>query len=217
MAILAGIAVILVGIFMFTKGGGEDGGTKSSAEPTNHIIGEGQAGVTFVEYGDFQCPICAIYYSPLKQAVGQLEKEIFFQFRNLPLVSIHQNAFAAARAAEAADKQGKFWQMHAKLYENQTAWSGASNALNSFKTYAREISLDMAKFERDYASDEINDLINADLDEFEKTGQKQQTPTFFINGQYIENSELSDPQTGIPSAEKIVARLNQAIAEQKNQ
>jgi len=218
LVILAAITVGLAGVFVIAKQSGDDkngsGGSSSSAQPTNHKSGQGEAGVTFTEYGDFQCPVCAIYFEPVKQATAKYSKEVFFQFRNLPLVNIHQNAFAAARAAEAAGKQDKFWEMHDKLYENQTTWASSSNALNFFKTYAKAIGLDMAKFEKDYASAEINDAINADLAEFEKTGRDMATPTFFINGKYVANNDLSDPSTGIPSAELISAQLEKAIAEQ---
>lgn len=218
LAILAAVIIGLGGIFALTnKSDNSKSGSSgnSSSQPTSHISGQGQAGVTFMEYGDFQCSVCAIYYSPVKQAVEKYQKEIFFQFRNLPLVSIHQNAFAAARAAEAAGKQGKFWQMHDKLYENQSSWDKSSNALNFFKTYAKAIGLNQSQFEKDYASGAVNDAINADLDAFDKTGQNPATPTFFINGKYIANSELSDSSTGLPSVEKISVQIDKAIAQQK--
>jgi protein-disulfide isomerase len=218
-AILAGIVIILGGIFIFTKSSNDNngGGGGGSGQPTNHVRGEGQSGVTLLEYGDFQCPVCQIYFQPMEEVAAKYQQQIFFQFRHLPLTSIHQNAFAAARAAEAADKQGKFWEMYAQLYQNQGSWSNASNALERFKSYAQAIGLDVAKFEADYASEEINDAINADVDEFEKTGQPQSTPTFFIDGKVVENNELVDSATGSPSVEKISALIDKAIAEKSGQ
>lgn len=219
LAILAGVVIILGGIFVVAKNsdsGGSGGSNSSNAQPTNHLIGKGQAGVTLLEYGDFQCPVCAIYYAPLKQVTDIYQNEIYFQFRNLPLTSIHQNAFAAARAAEAADKQGKYWEMYGKLYENQTAWSSSSTALGLFKGYAKAIGLDESKFEKDYASEEINDAINADVAAFGKTGQQQSTPSFFINSKPISNSEFTD-SSGSPSVEAMSATIDKAIAEQKAQ
>lgn len=218
-AILAGIVIILGGIFVFTKASSDNGGSSgnSSGQPTNHVKGEGQSGVTLLEYGDFQCPVCQIYFQPLEEVAAKYSKQIYFQFRHLPLTSIHQNAFAAARAAEAAGLQGKFWEMHAQLYQNQSAWANSSNALEKFKSYAKAIGLDMTKFERDYASETANDAINADLDAFKKTGEQQSTPTIFIDGKVVANSEMVDPATGSPSVEKISALIDKAIADKTQQ
>lgn len=218
LAILAVITIAFGGFFIITKSSNDDGGsTASNASPTNNIFGKGEKGVTFTEYGDFQCPVCAAYYGPLKEAKQKYEKEIFFQYRHLPLTSIHPNAVAAARASEAAAKQGKFWEMHDKLFENQNIWKDSSGPLAIFKTYAQDIGLNMQQFESDFASQEINDAINADLQEFKKTGRQESTPSFFINGQPVENSELSNPETGRPDLESISKRIDTAIAEQNQQ
>jgi protein-disulfide isomerase len=110
------------------------------------------------------------------------------------LVSIHQNAFAAARAAEAAALQGKFWQMHDALYEeNQvyydssetaSSWVGASNPEAYFEKYASELGLNVSKFETDYASSQVNNLINADMAKGNKLGVDA-TPSFYLNGKQI--------------------------------
>jgi protein-disulfide isomerase len=214
LAILGGIIAIFIGIFIFTQAGNDDksanGGNKQQA--TSHIKGEGTKGVTLTEYGDFQCPVCALYEPTVRQVYEQHKNDIRFQFRHLPLVSIHPNAFAAARAAEAAGMQNKFWEMHAKLYDNQSAWSNSSSTLNLFKTYAQEIGIDVNKFTTDYAKSEVNDAINADLAEFAKTGQSQSTPSFFIDGKYIQNTELTGP-SGQPSVDKFAEKINAAIAQ----
>src|SRR3954464_10359974 len=95
LGILAVIVVIFIAIFGFSKhsSNGSSGST-SKTKATNHITGQGQKNVTFVEYGDYECPVCEAYYLPIKQAVNQLSSDIHFQFRNLPLVQIHPNAFA---------------------------------------------------------------------------------------------------------------------------
>jgi protein-disulfide isomerase len=189
----------------------------SNSQATNHVQGENAKNVTFVEYGDYQCPICGAYYQPVKEAMTpDLLKNIHFQFRNLPLSSIHQNAFAGARAAEAAGLQNKYWEMHDMLYENQNSWSESTSPINFFKSYAKSLGLDASKFETDYSSTKVNDAINADMNEFAKTKQQQATPTFFINGVYVANSEFADPSTGAPSAAKITKVINDAIAKQSN-
>jgi len=163
-----------------------------------------------VEYGDYECPICEAYYQPVKQAVAKYSGDIHFQFRNLPLTSIHPNAFAAARAAEAAGLQDKFWQMHDKLYENQNDWVSSSSPLDIFTTYATAIGLNVSQFKTDYASSKVNDAINADLAAFAKTGQEQATPTFYMDGTYLPNSQLVD-SSGVPTADKIGAAIQAEI------
>ena len=214
LAILGGIIAIFIGIFVITQATGDDkaGNSGNSKQPTNHIKGEGKKGVTLIEYGDYQCSVCAVYEPVLNQVYDRFSQDIYFQFRNLPLVSIHPNAFAAARAAETAGMQGKYWEMHDKLYQNQSAWSNSNNALSLFKTYAQEIGLDVGKFETDYTKKEINDAINADLAAFAKTGQSQATPTFFLDSKYIENRALSD-DNGNPSVDKFAELINAAIAQ----
>lgn len=206
LGILAAIIIIFVGIFAITQSSGnKSSGTNNSSgtKATNHVQGQGAKGITLVEYGDYECPICEAYYLPLKQGLSQYLPDIHFQFRNLPLTSIHQNAFAAARAAEAAGAQNKYWEMHDKLYENQNAWVSLSNPQSAFSQYAGQIGLNVSQFNTDYASSKVNDAINADLAAFAKTGQDQATPTFFLNGKYVPNSQFSDPQTGQPQQSKI--------------
>jgi protein-disulfide isomerase len=173
-----------------------------------------------LEYGDFECPICYAYYQPVKQVTAQYNDQIQFQFKNLPLTQLHKNAFSAARAAEAAGMQGKYWEMHDKLYETQDptgqgGWVVSNNPLNDyFVTYASGIGLDIAKFKADYGSQKVNDTINADLADFNKTGLDMATPTFFLNGAYVPNEKLTDPSTGQPSVEKFSAVINAEIAKQ---
>jgi protein-disulfide isomerase len=213
LGILVAIVIIFIGIFALTQHSSNKtpGSTKTSAQTTHHVQGQSQKGVTLVEWGDYECSVCEIYYQPVKQAVAQYSSEITFQFSNLPLTSIHPNAFASARAAEAAGLQNKYWQMHDKLYENQNEWVSASNPQTTFDTYAQQIGLNVSKFDSDYASSQVNDAINADLAAFGKTGKEQATPTFFLDGQYLPNSELIDSQSGQPTAAKIAQVIKAEI------
>ncbi|HSX18491.1 MAG TPA: thioredoxin domain-containing protein [Candidatus Saccharimonadales bacterium] len=215
LAILAGLAAVFVGIFVIAQGSSNNKNNSSSSgssnQPTSHIEGQGKKGVTLIEYGDYQCPVCEIYYQPLKQVYAQFSQDIYFQFRNLPLVTAHPNAFAAARAAEAAGLQNKYWQMHDALYDNQTSWASSNNPLTIFKTYAQQIGLDVNKFTTDYSSSKVNSAINADLAAFQKTGQQQATPTFFLDGKYIDNHQLVD-STGV-SVDKFAAIINAEMAQ----
>lgn len=214
LGILAIIAAIFIGVAVFTSGSSSNSTSSTSgsgSQSTNHTEGQGKSGVKLVEYGDYECPVCEVYYLPLKQVAAKYDSQIYFQFKNLPLVQIHQNAFAAARAAEAAGLQDKYWQMHDKLYENQSAWVSASKPQTIFDQYAQDIGLDVNKFKQDYAGSQVNSSINADVADFKKTGQDQGTPTFFLDGKYISNSQLVD-QNGQPSVSKFSQIIDNEIA-----
>lgn len=213
LGILALIAAVFIGIAVFSgnsKNSSTNGG--SSSKVTNHVEGSGSSGVTLVEYGDYQCPVCEAYYLPVKQIAAKYNDKIFFQFRNLPLVQIHPNAFAGARAAEAAGLQNKYWQMHDKLYDNQSLWVSSSSPQNFFNQYAQELGLNLTKFKQDYSSTSVNEAINADLGAFKKTGQQEGTPTFFLDGKYIDNKSLVD-QSGLPNVDKFSKIIDDEIAD----
>lgn len=185
-------------------------GKTSSATLTQHIEGNGKSGVTLVEYGDYECPFCGEYYPTVKQVQAQFNDQIYFQFRNFPLVNIHQNAFAGARAAEAAAMQNQFWQMHDALYETQTQWSSSSSAVAFFNQLAQQLGLNMTKFKADYDSSAVNNLINADVAEGNKLNI-QGTPTFFLDGKALDSTQLVDSQSK-PSAAAFAKVINAEIA-----
>jgi protein-disulfide isomerase len=199
--ILVVIVLIFAGIFIFTgnnKGSSSANGS-SSAKPTAHIEGLGQSGVTLVEYGDYECPYCEEYSLIVKQVQQEFNSQIFFQFRNFPLVSIHQNAFAGARAAEAAALQGQFWQMHDALYDssNWQVWSTSSDPTPYFNQYAQELGLNLTKFKQDFASQAVNNAIVADENAGNKLGIDG-TPTFYLDGKQI------SPQPTVASFESLI-------------
>ncbi len=211
LGILVGIVIIFAGIFAITQhSSNNSGATTNNSQPTNHVEGLGQKGVTLIEYGDFECPVCADYYPIVKQVAAQFNDQIYYQFRNLPLSTIHPNAFAAARAAEAAGLQGKYWQMHDALYVNQSSWASSSDPKSTFDVYAKNLSLNVSQFDSDYASSKVNDAINADVSAFLKTGQQQATPTFFLDGKFVGNSQLID-SSGQVSVAKFASVINAEI------
>lgn len=189
--ILAGLVVLFGGLLIFNKREAkapENGGSKtnSQAKPTEHVMGKGTSGVKFTEYGDLQCPACYQYYPLVKQVTEHYGDQITFQFRNFPLSQIHKFALVAARAAEAAGMQGKYFEMHDVLYENQPTWSESSDPTPFFENYAKQLGLDMTKFRKDMQSEQTNAIIQADLAEANKRGYSS-TPTFEINGEKIQN------------------------------
>ncbi len=188
--IIAAIVVIFGGILLF-KGDKAEAPTNGAAA-SNHVVGENTKGVVLMEYGDFQCVFCGQYFPLVQQVKEKYKTEITFQFRNLPLSANHRNAFAAARAAEAASLQGKFWEMHDLLFQNQGAWSESSNPLSIFEQYAAQIGLNAEQFKTDFASSKVNDTINADIAEFKKTGESMGTPRFFLDGKKIEPKSVEE-------------------------
>ena len=216
LAILAAIVLIFVGVFAFSQHSNNNSSSSGTVgTPTNHVEGLGQKGVTLIEYGDYECPVCDNFYQPLKQIASAFNSQIYFQFRNLPITSIHPNAFAGARAAEAAGLQNKYWQMHDALYENQSTWSTAKNPMPYFDTYAKNIGLNTSQFDSDYGSSKVNDSINADLDAFKKTGQEISTPAFFLDGKFLDNSQLVDTKTGAIKTDVFTQLINAEIASKR--
>jgi protein-disulfide isomerase len=217
LAILAALVIIFIGIFSLSQKSttkNNNSGNKNGSQTSNHVRGKNQKNVTLIEYGDYQCPVCEAYEPTMEQVAAKYDNDIKFQFRNLPLTSIHPNAFSGARAAEAAALQGKFWEMHNSLYEstNWQLWTVASDPLSNFVSFAKDLGLNIDKFKQDYSSEQVNDTINADLAAFNKTGQSMATPTFFLNGKYVDNALVSD-QSG-PSLDRFSTVLDAEIAKQ---
>lgn len=198
-AVIVIIIAVVGGIFVFSNKN-----SASSAPASNHIEGSTSTGVKLVEYGDYECPYCGQFYPIVKQVVAANMDKIQFQFRNLPLSQVHKNAFAGARAAEAAALQGKFWEMHDTLYSNQdpngqSGWVASNDPLDQyFVSFAQQIGLNVTQFKTDFASAKVNDTIDADLAAFKKTGLDESTPTFFLDGKQIKPGyQASDFQKAI--------------------
>lgn len=206
LGVIVGVILIFVGIIVVTnhKGNNGDSSRSNSAALTQHVEGNPNAKVKLVEYGDYQCPFCQQYYPIVKQAFEDNKDQIQFQFRNFPLVNAHQNAFAAARAAEAAGLQGKYWQMHDLLYENndpngQSGWVASSDPTTYLNQFAQQIGLNLNQFKTDYSSAKVNDAINADTAEGNRLGIDG-TPTFYLDGKKLDASQLVD-KSGRPSVD----------------
>lgn len=139
------------------------------------------AKLTIVEFGDFQCPACKLAHPGLKQALADFPGLVNFVFRHYPLPQ-HVNAQIGAKAVEAANRQGKVWEMYDKLYDSQEEWSSNSNPLDFFKKYATEIGMDPEKLATDINDSAIQDKINRDIADGNTSGINS-TPTFFFNNQ----------------------------------
>ena len=149
----------------------------------SHKVTSDSAKVTIVEFGDYQCPACGAAHPIVKQILKDYGEQITFVFRNFPL-PMHNNAKISAEAAEAAGAQGKFWEMHDKLYETQNNWAESSKPLDLFVNYAQELGLDVDKFKEDIDGNKYSDRINKDKSDGNTLGVNS-TPTFFINGEKL--------------------------------
>lgn len=164
---------------------------KGVLHPLDNVKGNKDAKVVLMEYSDFQCPACKSYYPIIRQLVTEFGGEIAFVYRHFPLTSIHPNAEFAARAAEAAGKQGKFWEMHDLLFEKQGEWASSNDIVKIFADYAILLTLDKEKFDTDWRSKEIKNLVSAQRVHAVKSGLSG-TPSFFLNGEQIQNPASLD-------------------------
>ncbi len=184
---MAALIAVFIGIVIYSNNKDNSSGNSgdSGAAGSNHVLGAGTDGVTIVEFGDFQCSACRSYFPVVKQIKEKYGDRIKIQFRHFPLVQIHRNAMVAHRSAEAAGRQGKFWEMHDLLYERQQAWEGSNNPTAIMEDYAAELGLNIDKFKADFASEEVNKTISADIKAGQAIGATS-TPTFVLGDKVIE-------------------------------
>ncbi len=177
------------------------------SEPPRHVRGSANAPVLLEEYSDFQCPQCGRMHTIVKELQAKYPSQLRVGFRHYPLATIHRHARESARAAEAAGAQGRFWEMHDLLYENQEAWSKANPARPLFVAYAQRLGLDTERFQQDIDSSPVSMRVVGD-ERRAMTLQLSGTPSFFINGRELKFEESN-------TLEKLGAAVERALAEQK--
>lgn len=154
--------------------------------------GDTSSPVTFIEYGDYECPACGEYAPIVKQLITDYGSRVLFSFRNFPLYTIHPNAGIAAQAAEAAGMeagQSAFWQMHDLLYQHQNDWvtTDPSQVVSKyFNGYAQSIGLNVATFDTDIGSAQVLTKIKNDVASG-NAASIDHTPTFFVDLKQIPN------------------------------
>jgi protein-disulfide isomerase len=141
-------------------------------------LGPAKARVKIIEFSDFQCPFCSRAVVTLKQIQKDYPKDVQIIWKNFPL-PMHTNAPAAHAAAEAAHRQGKFWEMYDLLFANQKELQP-----EQFEKYATQLGLDVNRFKTDYASAEVRARVDADQKEGTALGING-APGFFINGRFL--------------------------------
>jgi protein-disulfide isomerase len=160
----------------------------------DHQRGPAGAPVTLVEYGDFQCPFCARAYHVLRELEDRFQADVRFVYRHFPLTESHPLALIAAEASEAASDQGRFWEMHAALFQNQASLQPAE-----LVAYATELGLDVDAFGEDLLTLRHRDRIRDDFMSGVRSGVNG-TPSVFINGELF-----NGPVEDVPLARAIEA------------
>jgi NhaA family Na+:H+ antiporter len=156
----------------------------------DHLRGDENAKLVLVEYGDYASESCRAAVSQVHGLRRRFGDELLFVFRNFTIVDAHPNAFSAAAAAEAAGAQGRFWEMHDKIYASEFGLEPAAT-----RSFAQEITLDIDRFDRESSAEKQSERVFEDFDSGVSSGVNG-TPTFFINGVRLdwdfETSTLSD-------------------------
>lgn len=193
LAVTAGVAFALAGCRPAAAPPTSDAPANPAAQPADErwVKGTATSTATLIEYSDFECPACASYYWLLKQVVPQLEGRVRFSYRHFPLRQSHANAQLAAQAAEAAGQQGKFWELHDRLFEGHDEWAGKPDARVRFTAYAQALGLDVARFTADLDARATADAVEADFQRGLAAGVRG-TPTFYLNGRDLDHPASVD-------------------------
>ena len=162
----------------------------------DHSQGPSDAPITLVQYGDYECPYTRQSTTGVRAIQQQLGSQLRFVFRNFPLTEIHPHALHSAEAAEAADAQGKFWEMHDYIFHHQHTLEDAD-----LKRFAEAVTLNVAQFEQDTTQHQRLSRIEADVESGERSGV-QGTPTFFING--VRHDESWEQAALLAAIEKVL-------------
>ena len=167
------------------------------SDDRDHIDGPADAPVTLVEYGDYECPYCGAAFPIVKRIQRQMAGRLRFVFRNFPITTSHPHAEAAAEAAEAAAAQGRFWEMHDRLYGNQHNLTGPD-----LRLYAESLGIDLERFDEELDQHIHFDRIREDFMSGVRSGVNG-TPTFFING--MRHDASYDYETLLETLEQVAS------------
>ena len=189
---LVGLLAVGSGAFLYRAKRGANPPLKISKTETEpggqvvHALGPDNAPVTLEEFGDYQCPPCGHLSEPMNKVQKQFNLRMVF--RNFPLPA-HKWAKDAAYAAEAAGRQGKFWEMHDLLFREQAVWTRSTDARSLFQAYAGMLQLDIGRFRQDMDNPEVQHQVEMDQNRGAAIGVKT-TPTIFLNNQVVPANQL---------------------------
>jgi len=199
-----GVVCFLVGGFLFLNAA-----TSVSNQPNTSVtipfitkddMTTGNIGskLHLVEYSDFQCPSCLRVYPMLKQLQKDFSTQISVTYRYFPLTTVHKNALLSSSAAYAANKQGRFWEMHDMLFDNQDKWAELDNPKDIFAGYAGSLGLDVDQFKKDLTDPKTAQFLK-DQETNDTTIGLTGTPSIFLNGKQITFGTYDELKTLIKS------------------
>jgi protein-disulfide isomerase len=167
----------------------KNGSAAETSAGNIHASGNPNAPVVLEEFGDFQCPPCAMLSEPINQFEKDYRPNLRVVYHNFPL-AVHAHAREAALVAEAAGLQGRFWEMHDLLYREQAIWSKAMDVRTLFNSYAGMLNLDVERFNRDMDGEQVSERVMADQKQGASLGVRN-TPTIFINNRTVDPKSLN--------------------------
>ena len=163
-----------------TRGAITQGRRQPAVAPLDNVFDHVRGPIAahlILEYGDYECPYSRHAFREIERVEQELSGGVRFAFRHFPLVEIHPHALAAAAAVEAAGLQGRFWDMHALLFDCQRALEDGD-----LRSYALELELDVARFDKDRLSAYAMRCVRRDVESGRASGEVRGTPTLFIDG-----------------------------------
>ena len=171
-------------------------------EAVDHVRGPDGA-LVILEYGDYECPYSRRAYREIQRVEHEVRGNLRFAFRHFPLTDIHPHALAAARAAEAAAHQGRYWEMHDVLYRRQKALGDSD-----LREYAQDLGLDLAQFDADFEAEAALERIRRDVSSGTASGKVMGTPTLFLDGALYRGAYDA------PTLLSVLARLRETAVKQ---
>lgn len=193
LGVIIATLIILTGAIIFLAKPPKEISTELLVPQDAWATGSATPKATLVEFSDFECPACGSAYPTVKQVTEKYKDQLKFVYRHFPLDQ-HTQAREAANAAEAAGTQGKFWEMHDKLFENQTSLSK-----ETYKKLAKDLNLDFEKFDKALTEDAYKDKVQRDVNDGIAISISA-TPTFFLNGKKLNLFAFSDLEGAVKKA-----------------
>lgn len=201
------LTLLIGGVFLLSRSQSSSSGVKGTAVlqidySKGQKIGSSSAKVKLVEFSDFQCPACKSAEPAIKQTLLKYSDDLQFIYRHFPLPQ-HTHAKQAATLAEAAGEEGKFWEMHDKIFETQSQWSNLSDtdATAFFLVLAKELGLNEDNLRQALKENTFKSKIDSDIAEGQSLGVNS-TPTFFLNGKKLNLKSFDDLNTAVANALK---------------
>lgn len=194
--VIGGLVVVLIGGSVVYSQYAATQNNEGVEVIEHHVKGNPDADVTLVKYSDFSCPACGQAYPFVKEIVEAYEDDIRFEYRHFAFLEL---GVPAAMAAEAAAQQGKFFEYHDMLFDNQQQWSRGGAPQRYFAEYAEELDLDMDQWDRHRSAPLLRSKVQEDLAEGRSRGVTG-TPTFFLNGERMEFESFDEFRAEVEEA-----------------